>query len=293
MAKAKDSYHVPYGLAQSYGDMTISLNSKDGSVGKVLPMMVVLSYVISFLACLFCITKTFIGSMSSPLQKIIFVILWIALTIVLTSYDGTRRMNMQRIMTLLEYLPKSARYLYTRRQRDATPFYNVVGIKDIEDDGLVVYEDGQYGYWYRVVGSASILLFESDRDAIITRVDNFYRKWEIDSEISFVTAKEAQKVYRQVANLTRRYENLKNDDKDLRALAEEQFMVLKEHVGQEFKSIHQYMLIRAKNLEALRVGTAVVQSEVENSALMIKQCVPLEKEDVELLLASIYQKGDF
>lgn len=293
MAKAKDSYHVPYGLAQSYGDMTISLNSKDGSVGKVLPMMVVLSYVISFLACLFCITKTFIGSMSSPPQKIIFVILWIALTIVLTSYDGTRRMNMQRIMTLLEYLPKSARYLYTRRQRDATPFYNVVGIKDIEDDGLVVYEDGQYGYWYRVVGSASILLFESDRDAIITRVDNFYRKWEIDSEISFVTAKEAQKVYRQVANLTRRYENLKNDDKDLRALAEEQFTVLKEHVGQEFKSIHQYMLIRAKNLEALRVGTAIVQSEVENSALMIKQCVPLEKEDVELLLASIYQKGDF
>lgn len=293
MAKAKDSYHVPYGLAQSYGDMTISLNSKDGSVGKVLPMMVVLSYVISFLACLFCITKTFIGSMSSPPQKIIFVILWIALTIVLTSYDGTRRMNMQRIMTLLEYLPKSARYLYTRRQRDATPFYNVVGIKDIEDDGLVVYEDGQYGYWYRVVGSASILLFESDRDAIITRVDNFYRKWEIDSEISFVTAKEAQKVYRQVANLTRRYENLKNDDKDLRALAEEQFTVLKEHVGQEFKSIHQYMLVRAKNLEALRVGTAIVQSEVENSALMIKQCVPLEKEDVELLLASIYQKGDF
>ena len=53
------------------------------------------------------------------------------------------------------------------------------------------------------------------------------------------------------------------------------------------------MLVKSKNKEALRVATAAIQSEVENSALMIKQCVPLEKDDVETLLASIYQKGDF
>lgn len=293
MAKAKDSYHIPYGLDQSYLDMTISLNSKDGTVGKVLPAMVVVSYIVSFLACLACLTKTFIGSMSSSPQKVLFVVLWVALTIVLTSFDGTRRMNLQRIMSLLNYLPKKARYVYTRVNRDATPFYNIAGIKHIEDDGLVIYEDSTYGYWYRVVGSASILLFDADRDMIITRVDNFYRKWECDSEITFVTAKEAQKVYRQVANLSIRYENLKNDDSDLRNLAEEQFHILRDYVGAEFKSIHQYMLVKSKNKEALRVATSILQTEVENSALMIKQCVPLEKVDVEPLLASIYQKGDF
>ena len=36
---AKESYHIPYGLDQSYLDMTISLNAKDGTVGKVLPML--------------------------------------------------------------------------------------------------------------------------------------------------------------------------------------------------------------------------------------------------------------
>lgn len=293
MAKSKDSYHVPYSLDQSYMDMTISLNSKDGTVGKVLPMIAVASYVISFLACLFCLSKTFIGSMSNTFQKVLFVILWVALTVVLTSYDGTRRMNMQRIMSLLNYLPKHARYVYTRNGRNAIPFYNIVGIKDVEEDGLVVYEDGTYGYWYRVVGSASILLFETDRDAIITRVDNFYRKWECDSETTFMTAKEAQKVYRQLANLQKRYENLKNDDQDLRDLAEEQFHILRDYVGKEFKSIHQYMLVKSKNKEALRVATSIVQNEVENSALMIKQCVPLEKDDTESLLALIYKKGDF
>lgn len=292
MASSKDSYHIPYGLDQSYLDMTISLNSSDGSVGKVLPAMVVVSYILSFLMCLACITKTFIGTMSSGPQKVLFVLLWVALTIVLTSFDGTRRMNIQRIMSLLNYLPRTARYVYTRTNRDATPFYNIAGIKEIEDDGLILYEDGTYGYWYRVVGSASILLFDADRDMIITRVDNFYRKWECDSEITFVTSKEAQKVYRQVANLSRRYENLKNDDPDLRNLAEEQFHILRNYVGKEFKSIHQYMLVKSKNKEALRVATSIVQTEVENSALMIKQCVPLEKVDVDPLLASIYQKGD-
>ena len=256
-------------------------------------MLVVVSYVGSFLLLAVLMMKTFIGSMSNVPQKVLFVILWSALTLVLTSFDGTRRMNMQRIMALLNYMPPAARHVYTRTSRDATAFYNIAGIKSLEEDGLITYEDGTYGYWYRVVGSASILLFDEDRDAIISRVDNFYRKWDCDSEITFVTAKEGQKVYRQVLNLSRRYENLKNDDPDLRNIAEEQFYILREYVGKEFKSIHQYMLVKSKNKEALRVATAAIQSEVENSALMIKQCVPLEKDDVETLLASIYRKGDF
>jgi hypothetical protein len=67
---------------------------------------------------------------------------------------------------------------------------------------------------------------------------------------------------------------------------------LRDHVGSEFKSIHQYMLIKSKNKEALRVANGILQSEVEESSLMIKQCVPLDKLDVLQLLSSIYQKGD-
>lgn len=293
MAAAKPSYKIPYGLAQSYADMTIALQSKDGSVGKVLPMLVVGTYVVSFLTCLCLITKTFIGTMSNGFQKVLFVLLWAALTVVLASYDGTRRMNLQRILTLLAYIPSSARKVYTRTSRDAGPFWGICGIENIDDDGLIEYSDGTWGYWYRVVGSASILLFDADRDAIITRVDNFYRKWECGTEIVFMTTKEAQKVYRQVANLQRRYENFRTSDSDLRDLAEEQFKILRDYVGSEFKSIHQYMLVKATNKEALRVGTNILQNEVENSSLMIKQCVPLEKEDVLQVLKSVYQKGDF
>lgn len=292
MAAAKPSYKIPYGLAQSYADMTIALQSKDGTVGKVLPMLVVGTYVVSFLGCMVCMTKTFIGTMSTGVQKVLFVLLWAAITAVLASYDGTRRMNMQRIMTLTSYLPSGARHVYTRTNRNAGPFWSILGIENIYDDGLIEFVDGTWGYWYRVVGSASILLFESDRDAIITRVDNFYRKWECDAEISFVTAKESQKVYRQVASLKRKYENFRTADPDLRDLAEEQFKILKDYVGSEFKSIHQYMLIKCNSKEGLRVASSILQNEVENSALMIKQCVPLELDETELMLQPIYRKGD-
>lgn len=292
MASAKSSYRIPYALDQSYADMTIALQSQDGSVGRVVPMLAVASYTMSFLGCLLIVTKTFIGSLGSTFQVVLFVILWAALTIVLSKYDGTRRMNMQRIVTLLNYLPRSARHVYTRNTRSAIPFFNIVGIERVEDDGLVVYSDKTFGYFYRVVGSASILLFESDQDAILTRVDNFFKKWQTDSEVIFITAKEGQKVYRQLANLQRRYENLQNDDGDLRDLAEEQFRILRDYVGREFKSIHQYMVIKSDNKEALRVGNNILQTEVENSALFIKQCVPLEKKDTLDVLKSIYQKGD-
>lgn len=288
----KESYRIPYGLAQSYADMTISLQSKDGSVGRVLPMMVVMTYVVSFLGCMFCVTKTFVGSMGTVPQIVIFCILWAVMTVLLASYDGTRRMNMQRIMPLLNYLPKKARRVYTRSTRDAGPFWGIVGIESVSDDGMVEFSDGTFGYWYRVVGSASILLFESDRDAILNRVDNFYRKWGHESEILFMTCKESQKVYRQVASLQRRYQNLKTADPDLRELAEEQFKILKDYIGTEFKSIHQYMLVKSQGREALRIANSIVQSEVESSSLMIKHCVPLDKDDVLAMLPGVYQKSE-
>ena len=288
---AKKSYRVPYSLNQSYADMTISLNSKDGSVGKVLPLVVVGTYVISVLACLIVMTKTYIGAYGSTFEHILFIIIWAALTVVLAQYDGTKRMNMQRIVTLLNYIPSRSRHVYTRTTRSAIPFYNIVGIDKIEQDGLVWYNDETFGYFYRVVGSASILLFEADQEAILTRVDNFFKKWQTDSEIIFITSKEGQKIYRQLANLQKRYENLQNDDPELRDLAEEQFRILRDYVGKEFKSIHQYMVIKSANKEALRVANSILQTEVENSSLFIKQCVPLEKDDTLEVLRAIYQKG--
>lgn len=288
---AKPSYRIPYALAQSYKDMLITLQSRDGSVSKVVPLSAVMAYIVSVLLCLLIVSRTFIGTMGSPFQVVLFVLLWAALTVVLCRYDDTRRMNLQRILTLLNYLPKKARRVYTRNSSSAIPFWNIVGIESVEEDGLVVYADKTFGYFYRAVGSASVLLFDADRDAILTRVNNYFRKWQVGAEIIFLTAKEGQKIYRQLASLKRRYDALQSDDPDLRELAEEQFRILR-YVGAEFKSIHQYMIIKAENKELLRESDNILRAEIESSSLFIKQCVPLDRDAVLDVLREVYQKGE-
>lgn len=290
---SKQVYKIPADLNASYGDMEIALQNKDGIGVKPLPIKVILTYIASIVICFYVCTHTFIAA-GSFLQIALFVVLWIIMTLLLASYDATKRMQMELIPTLFNYIPKANRTVITRTHSPANDFYSIVGITDIDytvdkDTGLIVWADGTYGYCYRVVGSASILLFDADKNAIINRVDMFYRKIGTDSECIFITSKEAQKVYRQIANLKRRYDRLDTDDEDLLACADEQFHILRDYVGKSFKSIHQYLIIKADNQEALLRSRTVLQSEVENSSLMIKQCIPLDSDDTNELLRIIYR----
>lgn len=286
---AKQSYKIPDTLDKSFLDIEIALQSKDGVGLKPLPLKVILSCIVSMLACLYCVLQTFVSS-GSLVVKIIFVILWIALTYLLLRENDTKQMQFQMIPTLVSYSNKMNRSIITRNASPADAFRNVVGIQDIDDEtGMISYMDGTFGFMYRVVGSGSILLFDEDRDAILSRVDNFYRKMDTGCEIIFLTAKESQKVYRQVANLKKRYDKLGDNDDELKALAEMQYDYLKNYVGGTFRSIHQYMIIKADNKEFLIKSKNILQSEVENSTLMIKQCTALFKEDIENVLASVYK----
>lgn len=285
---AKAVYKIPADLDASHLDMEIAIQSKDGVGIKPLPIRIILSYVISAMLCFFVLFKTPISN-ASMLQKIIFVILWVIITFWLCKFDKTKIMQMQLIPVFFDYLPKPSRKVFTRKTSNATPFLGIVGISDIDDKtGMIYYTDGTFGYWYRVVGSASVLLFEDDKEAILSRVDSFYRKIGNDCECVFITTKEGQKVYRQVASLKRRYDKLTSDDPDLLKVADEQLHILTDFVGGTFKSIHQYLVIKADNKEALLSNKNVLQSEVENSSLMIKQCIPMYKEDVYDILKDIY-----
>lgn len=287
----KQAYKIPADLDATYADMEIAIQSKDGIGVKPLPIKIILTYVASAIVC-FYITTHGVVSRGSALQIVLFVLLWIVLTIQLASFDKSKMMKAQLLPVLFEYIPKANRYIFTRTKNRANDFLRIAGIDKIEENGCVHYIDGTYGYWYRVVGSASILLFDEDRDAILQRVDSFYRKIGTDGEIIFMTTKEAQKVYRQIANLKRRYDALTANDPDLLLIANEQFDVLKHHVGNSFKSIHQYMILKADNREALTIMKNVLQSECENSMLMIKQCTALYADDINQACRVIYRGKD-
>lgn len=285
----KKAYKIPTDLNTSVADMEISLKNSEGVGPRPLPLKVIFFILCSIMLCFYAVMKTFISK--GPLWAILcFILLWALLTVLLVRYDATKQMQIQMLPSLLRYIPKSSRRVITRSNCRADEFYGIANILDVNGDtGLVSFSDGTFGYCYRVVGSASILLFDADKAAILRRVDAFYRKFGTDAEIVMLTVKESQKVYRQLMNLKRRFDRLEQHDPDLDALAVEQFNIMKTHVGGTFKSIHQYMILKADNKEALIVAKNVLQSEVENSTLMIKQCVPLFGDDIYALFRMIYR----
>lgn len=285
---AKQSYRIPTDLNASYGDMEIAIQTQDGMGVRPLPIKVIMTYVGSVVLCFYVCSHTIVSS-GSTLQIILFVVLWILATLFLARFDKTKRMSMELIPVLLNYIPSAHRKVSTSESSNVGPFLGMVGIESINrKTGLVSYLDGTYGYWYRVVGSASILLFDDDRDMILNRVDTFYQKLSPECEVTFITTKSAQKIYKQVANLVRKYKALGVRDGDLTFLLNEQLGVLKDYVGGSFKSIHQYMIVKGDNKEALMQAKNVLQAEVENSSLMIKQCVPLYYDDIVEIVKLIY-----
>lgn len=291
---AKSSYKIPTDLNASYLDLEIALRSSDGVGLKPLPLKLILAYLLSALTCLWCVMNSFI-KYGNTVQKVIFVFLWIMLTMVLCKYDGTHRMQAQLIPTIITYMNKNNRKVITRKNASALPFYQIAGFRKEGIDkktGLIHFMDGTYGFMYRIVGSASILLFDSDKVAILERVELYYQKVGTEMEHIFITTKSSQAVYKQLAAIKEVYDNLEDDDDDLKMLANEQFSVLKNYVGGSFKAIHQYLVIKGDNKEELIKAKKILASEVENSSLMIKRCVPLKYNDIVNVLELIYKGKD-
>lgn len=286
----KQSFKIPSSLDRSVLEHEVAL-SGGGFQAKPLPMKVLLFWAASILSVFWVASSTFVASAAWWLIALV-VIWWLLATAFLGQYSKTKEMKYKSVPALLAYVPKTARRVLTRKSNNPSAFYSVVGIDSIEDNGLIKYADGTYGQGYLVVGSASILLFEEDRRNILDRVDAFWRKVETTCEYTFVTTKEPQRVYHQIANLDRRNLALKQRDPDLQDLMDEQYSILKVYVGEQFKSIHQYLLLKGDNLEALRRAHTLLQAEADTSSLMIKGCTMLNGDEITEMLTVLYKGQD-
>ena len=292
MAKVKNTYKIPASLDSSYLDMEIAVQNKNGVGLRPLPVRVLLVWLIGIIAGFW-----FVFSGGSPLGKsgiglkILFAIVWILFLFVMARRDATGSMQLQWIPAVLNYLSGRNRRVLTRRINNAGPFYGIVGIESIDpESGLVKYTDGSFAYWYMVVGTASVLLFPEDRDAILDRVRSFYDKIGTDCEIIFMTAKEPQRVHHQKAHLIAQYDAMEFKDSDIDMLVREQYNVLDNVVGKEFKSIHQYMILKGDSKEALSMLNDIVKGEYQTSSMVFKQVTALYRQEIEEALASIYRE---
>lgn len=282
----KSSYKIPVNLDSSYLDVEIPIEL-GGKSNKSIPLKSMMFGVISILILFFMIDKTFIREGDIG-QKFIFTLVWLFATFIVCGYDPTHRLNMELIPILLNYMSKHYRHVKTRSFDNANDFFSIVGIKNVDNSGIIYFADGTYGICCLVVGSASLLLFDEDRISIIERVEKFYKRLEIDSELIFITKKEAQHVTKQIIAINDLNNNLICDDPDARILLNEQYRTLRNHIGKSFRSTHQYLIIKSDNMEALNKSCAIIENEFKSSDRVFKQCVKLGKDSILDVLASIY-----
>lgn len=286
---AKDRYSIPVSLDRSILDHELSLANKSFHM-KPLPMKVIFTYVGSIVVLMWLLTGTPLKGSNFGFLALI-TIWWIAATAYFAAYSKTKEMRMNQIGALLDYVPKKSRRVLTRSDSRIGPFQSIVGIQSVDEStGLITYVDGMVGQAYSVVGSASRLLFDQDRDAILNRNDRFYRKLEPGVEWVFITTKEPQRVYAQVAALEKRNQALPLEarDPELVALMDEQYESLRSYVGSSFFSIHQYLILIARNEEELRKAHNLLDSEAADSSLMFKQVSMLTYDETIDLLATHY-----
>lgn len=286
----KNSYKIPVSLNRSLLDHEIGL-SAGGIAAKPVPVKVLLFWATSILALFWAVRSTFVASADWWIV-VLFVVLWLMFTAFLGKYNKTKEMAWTKVPVFMNYATPGARKVVTRSTSNPSGFYSVARVDNIDDSGLITWPDGTVGQAYLVVGSASILVFEEDKKAILNRVDAFFRKIDTNVELIFITTKEPQRIYRQLAHLEDINVGLGDRDPELVELMHERYDILTGFVGSTFSSIHQYLVLKGDNLEALRRAHSVLSAETEDSSLMIKQAVMLDRDEAADALSVFFRAPD-
>lgn len=272
MGLAKQRFKIPTALDSSYLDMEFTLSAGRSGISKPVTGRVILFALVSSFLWFYLAFQSFISKGGFPAIAG-FTVSWVLLSILLVRQDNTRRMGMSLVLTMLNYVPKSGRYVPVRMSDNVHPLKRLYNIDYIDvEDGLIHFMDGTVGHGYHVVGSASALMFEQDKQIILDAVDDFYRKLPVRVEPIFDTVYEGHSVDEQLENLAETQAALKSTSPGLHALLEEQGKILKYAINnnQGLKSLHQYLIVKAPSESLLSDFEHLLAGDVEGDGLMFR-----------------------
>lgn len=281
---AKQRFKIPATLDVSYMDMEFHLKSKNGvGITKPVSAKVIVFALLAGFAWFYIAFQTFIGKGGIPFV-IGFTIAWVGLSVLLIRVDKTKRTGLELVFSMLNYLPKSGRFVPVRMSDWVYRLQALLNVKTAEpEDGRILFLDGAVGHCYHIVGSASALMFEQDKQIILDKVDAFYRKLPVGVEIIFDTVYEGHSVDEQLASVEVTRRNLNSQSKGLQGLLDEQHDILKYAINnhQGLTSLHQYLVVRAPSEAALSEFENLLIGDVEGDGLMFRLAKTLNYQEVE------------
>ena len=280
-------YHIPTSLDVNMMSKTITLFKNQSAPIKA---SLLFEGIGAFMSVCWFLSLPIIKS-GSFMIKMTMVACFAGLFYLIFVPDATGIIKADMVPAAINYFFKPInRKIVVRQNRPANGMMILSDIDYIENHtGLIHFLDGTVGFAYSVVGNASRLLFDQDQELILERVDRWYRKMGRNYEFIYITDREAQSVTNQINSLKERYAKLDVDDDDLNAIANMNYRFLDRVVGSTFKSVNQYLIIKADNGESLMRAKATLINEVADSALVFNRCEALMKPQIERLLGKIFQ----
>lgn len=286
---AKKRFKIPTTLDVTYLDMEFNLKSKNGvGINKPVSAKVIIFTLVAMFGWFYLVFQTFVGK-GGVSVVIGFTIAYVILAVMLIRADKTKRTGLELIFSAINYIPKSGRYVPVRMSDTVYPLQQLLNIETVDpEDGRIHFLDGQIGYVYHVVGSASSLMFEQDKQIILDKVDAFYRKLPVGVEVIYDTVYEGHAVDEQIESVKNDMKNLRSKSKGLQALLQEQYDILRYAINnnQGLTSLHQYLVVRAPSEQALQEFENLLIGDVEGSGLMFRLAKTLNYEEVVRYLKS-------
>lgn len=287
-------YTIPVSLDRSVLNMKLDLSTGDFRL-PAFPIKSILMVVGGLGAMVWVGVTSSVVTEASAWLQVLYYLFFSVVTIYLASFDRAGDMRLEQVMTLFTYLPVTSRRLVTRGNLPAKAFADFLYMdvsegEPVSEDGVIYFKDGRVGRSYLVVGSASLLLFLRDKQSILQNVNSFWQAADSENEYLILTTKEPQRVHHQVAHLEELSRNLVHDELDLRDLLDEEYAIQRDFVGKRFKSIHQYMVLMAPNMEALRSAEdALMTVAADASDSFLKACIPLSRQEFLESFSALYR----
>lgn len=204
----------------------------------------------------------------------------------------THELGLSYLMTFYNYFINGDRYRYvsTRRASDSSAFLKVAPVKGITPQGKLVFTDNSVGYGFELVGNASILMFASDRQQVLTDVRNFYRNIDPSVTLTFDSVLSGQRVVDQLNGKDYQLSHLPYDKPFLpiRRMLQYEQIVLRDFVGRKFKALHQYVIVRGPQDEDIDTFTDWLNTQVTQGSMYVKDYRQLTRDELIDYLKNLY-----
>lgn len=251
--KAKESYSIPDSINVNALDMPFSL--RRGSVGPKKPVTVGLILMIIVVTGLFIYIAQFMLKREFGIFFTLgfSIFYWIfAVSMIKRQRTGERGYKWF-VPTINFWFSGKSRFIITRGHAEENEIMKLKYQIPIESwdgqTGLVTFTDGSVAYLIDVVGNGSRSLFQDDVDRIIGAFDFYLEQLKLDTSVTIVSRQAPQDTTIQRNSLAEKRKQNTNQTVDY--LLARNIEMLKNFVEPRFKSIHQYIVLRSRNVDVL------------------------------------------